>query len=178
MSAQPLPVHREAPRAVTGEAQVAELLDGLAEFGVVTLHHRRVKRSRSTINHVVVAPSGVYVVDTRMWTGRVELRHGSNLLRRNDRLVVAGRDRTRLADRLTKKSVGVRRALGGLVVPVHAVLCFVDGDWPLWAKPIELRGATVMWPKELERRAKQLGKLDGAAIRDIAARLQHSLPPR
>ena len=128
---------------------------------------------------MVVAPSGVYVVDTRMWTGRVELRHGSNLLRRNDRLVVAGRDRTRLADRARRRSrCGVRRALGGLVVPVHAVLCFVDGDWPLWAKPIELRGATVMWPKELERRAKQLGKLDGAAIRDIAARLQHALPPR
>ena len=113
-----------------------------------------------------------------MWTGRVELRHGVQPPRRNDRLVVAGRDRTRLADRLTKKSVRVRRALGGLVVPVHGVLCFVDGDWPLWAKPIELRGATVMWPKELERRAKQLGKLDGAAIRDIAARLQHSLRPR
>jgi hypothetical protein len=178
MSAQPLPVYREAARNRTREAQVGQLLDGLAEFGVVTLHHRRIKRTRSTIDHVVVAPSGVYVVDTRMWNGRVELRHGSNLLRRNDRLVVAGRDRTRLADRLTKESVRVRRALGGLVAPVHGVLCFVDDDWPLWAKPIEVRGATVMWPKELERRAKQLGKLDGATIRDIAARLQNALPPR
>ena len=58
------PCTAEHTRAVTGEAQVAVLLDRLAEFDVVALHHCRIRRSRSTIDHLVVAPSGVYVVDT------------------------------------------------------------------------------------------------------------------
>ena len=63
-----------------------------------------------------------------------------------------------------KKSVDVRRALGCALVPVHAVLCVVDGDWPLFPKPIEIHGVTVLWPKELERRVAQLGKLEPAVI--------------
>ena len=59
-----------------------------------------------------------------------------------------------------------------------ACLCFVDGDWPLLAKPIEIRGVTVMWPKELERRAEQLGKLGPERSDDIDRPAEQRAPPR
>jgi Nuclease-related domain len=159
-------------RDIVSEHDVADMLDRLAEFGVVTLHGLPLRRRRAVVDHIAVASSGVHVIDTKMWAGRVELKEGGSALKPDERLLVAGRDRTRLATDLVRKVVGVRRALGELMVPIHAALCFVDGDWPLWAKPFEVRGVTVLWPKELERRVAQLGKCEPAEITEIATRLR------
>ena len=32
---------------------------------------------------------------------------------------------------------------------VHPAVCFVDGEWRLLAKPFELKGVLVCWPKKL-----------------------------
>jgi Nuclease-related domain len=161
-----------------GTAAVAEMLDGLRAYGVVAWHGARLRRPRTRVDHLVLAPSGVYVVAARAWTGRVELRTAGSELRAKQRLRVGGRDRTRVAHALVKDSVAVRRALGRYMVPVHAVLCIADGDWPLWAKPLELDGISVVWPKELERRVRQLGKLDGGGIDQLATHLTPKLSSR
>ena len=119
----------------------------------------------------MIAPSGVYVVATEAWAERVERRDTGSALRPKSRLFVGDRDRTRRADALVKHVVEVRRALRAQSVPVHAVVCVVDGDWPLFPKAIEIHGVTVLWPKELERRVVQLGKLGPEAIDDIDRRL-------
>ena len=169
---------RPRERAIQGEAEVTELLDRLAEYHVVARHHLRLRRSRTKLDHLLIAPSGVYVVDCQLWIDRVELRETGSALRPKPRLFVGDRDRTRRADTLMKKTVDVRRALGSHMVPVHAVLCVVDGDWPLFPKPIEINGVTVLWPKELERRVAQLGKLEPAVITAVASQLQRELRTR
>jgi len=143
------------------------MLDGLAEYHVVARHEVRFRRTRATLDHLLIAPSGVYVVATEAWAERVERRDTGSALRPKSRLFVGDRDRTRRADALVKHVVAVRRALGAHLVPVHAVICVVDGDWPLFPKVIEIHGVTVLWPKELERRVVQLGKLEPAAIDGI-----------
>ena len=178
MAMRPHVALSDGTRPLTTEQQIEDLLDGLAAFGVVSFHDRRVKRTLLIVDHVVVAPSGIYVVDVRRWSGRIELRERGNVLRRSERLAVAGHDRTRIVDGVVKKASILRRSLGGFQIPVHAVLCFVDGDWPLWARPIDIRGATVMWPKELERRAKQLGRVNVHRVVTIADLLEQSLPTR
>jgi hypothetical protein len=178
MSAQPLRFHNQVGRDVTTDDDVGSMLDRLAPYGVIALHGRRVRRSRRAIDHVAIGPSGVYVVDTAMWGGRVELHEGASGLKPKDRLLVAGHDRTRLAAALVKKVAAVRRALGDPPLPVHGVLCFIDGDWPLWAKPIEMRGVTVMWPKELERRVARLGRASPDAIAAVGRQLSDVTRPR
>jgi hypothetical protein len=178
MSVQPVRLHAHVGGDVTTDGDVACMLDSLAPYGVVALHGRRLRRSRSSIDHLAAGPSGVYVVDTLMWAGPVELHEGGSDLRPKDRLLVAGSDRTRLAVAVAKKVAAVRRLLGDPSVPVHGVLCFIDGDWPLWAKPIEVRGITVMWPKELERRVVRLGKGSPTTIATLGEQLSDVTRPR
>ena len=178
MAMRPIVATGDSSRPLTAEPQLVDLLDQLATFGIVTFHDRRIKRSLLFIDHVVVAPSGVYAIDERPWSRHVELRERGSWMQRSERLMVGSRNRTRLADAVVKKASLLRRELRGFQIPVHPVLCFTDGDWPLWARPIEIRGATVMWPKELERRAKQLGRVNTQGLAAVAGVLEESLPNR
>jgi hypothetical protein len=175
MSAEARIVRDDVPNAIATEQDLADMLDRLAEFGVVTMHHQRVRRSWTRIDHLAVAPSGVYVINARMWQGSIGLDVGGSTLRPKDRLRIDGHNRTHLATTLARKAGHVRRALGESVVPVYAALCFIGGDWPLWAKPIEIRDVTVMWPRELERRVVQLGRRERPEIELIASRLRTNL---
>jgi hypothetical protein len=175
---RPIVATVDPSRPLTAEPQLVDLLDALATFGIVIFHDRRIKRSLCFIDHVVVAPSGVYAVDARPWSRHVEVRERGHWMQRSEQLMVGSRNRTRLVDGVVKKASLLRGALRGFQIPVHPVLCFTDGDWPLWARPIEIRGATVIWPKELERRAKQLGRVNVQGLAALAGVLEESLPNR
>ena len=41
---------------------------------VIVLHDRRIPRSRANIDHLAVAPSGVYVIDAKRYKGKIEVR--------------------------------------------------------------------------------------------------------
>jgi hypothetical protein len=129
-----------------GERHVGGLLDGLRPRGILTLHDRKIPGSSANIDHIVVAPSGVWVVDAKNYTGRVERR---GRFSGDVRLYVNGKNRTRLAAAMNRQVEVVRRAVGAHNVPVHAVLCFAGGEWGLFAKPFVVGDAWVMWPKRL-----------------------------
>src|SRR5262249_60673322 len=73
MAMRPIVATGDSSRPLTAEPQLVDLLDGLEQFGIVTFHDRRIKRSFFSIDHVIVAPSGVYAVDAHPWSGRVEV---------------------------------------------------------------------------------------------------------
>ena len=56
----------------------------------VVLDDRRVPGSRTHIDHIVIAPSGVWVVDTNEYDGRVERRDIGGWFKMDERLYVAG----------------------------------------------------------------------------------------
>jgi hypothetical protein len=41
---------------------------------VITLHNRRMPGGRGDIDHVAIAPTGVYVIDTKDWKGKVQIQ--------------------------------------------------------------------------------------------------------
>src|SRR5882672_2434517 len=57
-----------------GERALGKLLDPLRDEGMAVLHDRRIPCSRANIDHLVVAPWGVFVVDAKNYKGRVETR--------------------------------------------------------------------------------------------------------
>ncbi len=45
-------------------------LDGLASESIRVMHDRRIPRSKANIDHIVVTPGGVWVIDTKRYVGR------------------------------------------------------------------------------------------------------------
>ena len=60
-----------------GEARVARILDELQLQGWKALHDVRWPgRPRANLDHLLVGPGGVIIVDAKNWTGNVQLRNG------------------------------------------------------------------------------------------------------
>lgn len=65
-----------------GEARVADVLDELEPQGWRVLHDVRWPgRPKANLDHVLVGPGGVIVIDAKNWSGEVQLRNGT--LRQN-----------------------------------------------------------------------------------------------
>jgi hypothetical protein len=94
-----------------GERALGKLLDPLRDEGLAVLHDRRIPRSKANIDHLVVAPWGVFVVDAKNYKGRVETRNRGGFFSTDLRLYVVGRDKTALVAGMTKQAQAVRAAL-------------------------------------------------------------------
>ena len=60
-------------RGAAGERRTARLLDPLERHGWAVLHDLAVPRSRANIDHLVVGPGGVFVIDSKHYRSRLEL---------------------------------------------------------------------------------------------------------
>jgi hypothetical protein len=106
-----------------GEERVAELLDSLGSAGVRAVHDRSVPGSDANHDHLVAAPSGIYVIDAKNWSGTVSTS-GSRLWQ-NDR------NRDEVVDAAMAQAAVVQRLVDDLrpprPIPVRALVCFA-GD--------------------------------------------------
>lgn len=159
-----------------GEEKLAEALDGFT-----VLHDRRVPGTRGNIDHVVIAPAGVFIVDAKRYEGRIEIRNHGWFLRPDERLHVGRRDCSALADNMGWQVAAVDNALRAAGVdalpPITPVLCFIDGDWPLILPPDVFRGVRLEGPRSLRRRLAGEA-LDEPAITRLARILAGALPPK
>ncbi len=154
-----------------GEQRVGALLERLRPHGAVPLHDRRIPGSRANIDHVVVAPSGVWIVDSESYRGRIERRG-----RRGDpRLFVKGHDRTNLVEGMAKQYDAVRDAMTNADVPIHRVLCFTGGEWPFFAKPFAIDEVWITWPKALVDSIRR-ASTHGLPVSDISTELATRFP--
>ncbi len=162
-----------------GEEKVGATLDALVPAGVVSLHDRLRPGTTANIDHIAVAPSGVWVIDTKRYKGQVAKKDVGGWLRSDVRLFVGGRDRTPLATAMSKQVAAVRAVLGTdwPEVPVRPVLCFVDADWRWFSRPFELNGVLVTWPKAMGELLVRPGALQPAAVDLLVARLEDRLRP-
>src|SRR4051794_1349946 len=83
-----------------GDERVAELLDSLGTHGIHAVHDRWAPDSDAHLDHIVVAPTGVYVVDAKTWSGALSVRDQPLLQngRRRDEIIdaaIAHRDAIR-----------------------------------------------------------------------------------
>jgi len=151
----------------------ADLEAGLPDRAVV-LHDRRLPERVWTIDHIAVAPSGVWLIDVEDVHGRVEQR--DEPFRADFRVVVGGKDRSRLVDSMPRRAEAITAALGSSgAPPVIPVICFVHADWPLLSKPFKQHGVWVTWPRKLIALMSAPAVLDEPTIEGIAAELDQCL---
>jgi Nuclease-related domain len=60
-------------RGAAGERRTARLLDPLERHGWIVLHDLAVPGSRANIDHLVIGPGGVFVVDSKQYRSRLQL---------------------------------------------------------------------------------------------------------
>ncbi len=160
-----------------GEERVGQRLNELATDSLRVLHDRRIPGSRANIDHLVVTPNGVFVVDPKRYAGRPRLRVEGGLVRpRVEKLLVGSRNCTKLVDGALKQ-VELVKDLVGEDVPVHGVLCFVESDWPLIGGSFTTRGIDVLWPRKLYPRLQAAGPLEVETIAGLHTMLARALPP-
>jgi hypothetical protein len=165
-----------------GEEVVGRLLNEWAETGSgVVLHDRRIPGSTANIDHIAVASSGVWVIDTKRYSGRLEPVNRGGWLHPDWRLMVNGRDRSKLAADLAKQIAVVTSALKAeaseQLPSIHGVLCFVDADWVFLAKPFSLDGVIVAWPDALIELLSRPGEVPSDARQALADLLARRLVP-
>jgi hypothetical protein len=60
-------------RGAAGERRTARLLAPLERQGWAVLHDLAVPGSRANIDHLVIGPGGVFVIDSKQYRGRLQL---------------------------------------------------------------------------------------------------------
>ena len=159
-----------------GERKLADHLLRTVGDRAVMLHDRRIPGSRANIDHLIVAASGIWVVDAKSYKGKVEHRDVGGWFKTDDRLYVNGREQTKLVGGLAKQIDAVLGAIEHADVSIRAALCFVDSEWGLFAKPFQLGGVFVTWPRKLSEMISEPGPLGRNEVMQLAGRLAASLP--
>lgn len=164
-----------------GEQRVGARLDGwAADGGGVVLHDRRKPGSKANIDHIAVAPSGIYVIDAKRYEGKVEAVDVGGWFRTDIRLKVAGRDRTKLtggvADQVAAVSSVLAEAWPGEVrTSVHGVPCFIESHWAWLAKPFKVNDVIVAWPAATVEILERPGPWTSAEVAEIGSALGAAL---
>ena len=140
--------------------------------GVLVLHDRAVPGSPANIDHIACAPSGVYVIDAKYYTAepRVDRLGDGSILR----LHVGRADASELVVAIRRQLGIVAEVLADPGVPVRAVLCFVDAEWPD-TNGFIVDGVGVTSPAGLGELLRSPGPLTPDAIAAIHARLRDRL---
>jgi hypothetical protein len=161
-----------------GERLVAEKIDELAGEHLVALHDRRIPGTKANIDHIAVTASGVWVVDAKSHKGRLEVRRSGGLFSpRVEKLVISGRDQTKLLTGLCKQVERVRMALLDVAAPleVRGALCFVDTELP-WASE-SIDGVPLVGRRGLAKLLKREGALTSDDREATARFLASRFPP-
>ncbi len=138
--------------------------------------------TRGNIDHVVLAPAGVFVVDAKHYQGKIEIRNRGWFLRPDYRLYVGRRDCSSLAAGLgwqVEAVVAALTAAGVEPLPlVTPVLCFVDGEWPLFSPPDVYAGVRLEGTKSIRKLVAAPNVLDPPAIKRLTRILAAALPAK
>lgn len=177
---EPQPHHAWQQGADSDRRLGAHLDRSLGQFAVV-LHGRRVPGTRGTIDHLVVASSGVWIADAKHYSGKVELRDAGKWTETDHRLYVDGHDRTRVVDDMWWQADAVRAALRNgpyEATPIHTTAVFADSQWGVLSQPFLIRDVHVLWARKLIEMISEPGSLTPADVDAIALRLTERLPAK
>jgi Nuclease-related domain len=149
-----------------GEEKLARAIADVPDLKA--LHDRRVPHTRGNIDHLLIAPAGVFVVDAKLYRGLIQVRDVGGLFKSDKRLFVGSRDCSHLAQNMGWQVEAVVKAIAaaGLepATPVIPVLCFVDGEWPLLWPSEEFQGVRLEGKKSIKKLITASQILDSSAI--------------
>ena len=163
-----------------GEEKLAEALEGIE--GLRALHDRRVAGTRRNIDHILIGPAGVFVVDAKLYQGAIAIRNRGWFLRPDYRLYVGRRDCSDLAAGLSWQMDAVVAALVAADVDpiptVTPVLCFVDGEWPLFRAPESYHGVRLEGPRSIRKAVTMPAILESAEVDRLTEIIATALLPK
>ncbi|MGZ4241288.1 MAG: nuclease-related domain-containing protein [Actinomycetota bacterium] len=118
-------------------------LANLEDAGFHAFHDRRSTGVRTNVDHVVVGPSGLFVIESKGYSGQLQIRGGD--------VFVGGRLRTRAVDEAGRAADAVRRALGMDLertrAPITSLICMHRAQLP-WGT-VALNGVRVVSANEM-----------------------------
>jgi hypothetical protein len=163
-----------------GEELLAKSLAKVPELRI--LNDRRVAGVRGNIDHIAVAPAGVFVVDAKYYEGLITIVDKGGFFRHDYRLTVGGRNKSDLAENMGWQLKAVTKALIDAGVdpfpPVTAVLCFVEPSWPLLGRPKEFSGVRIESEKTIVKVLGEPVVLSAADVDRIARVIAAQLPQK
>jgi hypothetical protein len=163
-------------RGGRGEERVGQYLSLAVGMDGLVLHDRKIPGSPANIDHIAIVPSGVWVIDTKQYRGRVQQRDLGGWFVSRPALFVNGHNRTSLIGGVLRQLDKVQTAVGA-AAPLHATLCFADAEWGLLGRPFTIEGVSVTWAKRLAGWLAESGPLEHDDIRHLATRLAAAFPP-
>ena len=167
-------------RAASPSPDLRGQLDRLRIVDVPSLHDRRLPRSRTEIDHVLVTAGGVWLLDEQQVCGpltfSVRGRPGPR-----QALLLQGRVHSTLLRRMLEREDGVRKALadvGAAEVPVRSALCFMHARPSPGLVPVQARGVLVTWSDQLDTIVLEPGPYDADDRAAVSRVLDRALPSR
>lgn len=163
-------------KGARGERSTARYLRALERRGYVVLHDRALDRpgDRANLDHLVIGPHGVVVVDSKNW-------HKNTLVKTRGRQVWVGRTpgaKVIAATALERRRVreGLTKDLG-IEVATHAVLAIHGAKLPHWRRP-EVEGIPLLRARQVRRWISGLPQLyDAATVAAMAQAAERRFPP-
>ena len=143
--------------------------------------------SAANIDHVVVASSGVWIIDSKKWTGEIRYRSpGFPSTDPRRYLTVDGKDRTSNIAKIYRLVIPVARVIGDTKVPVRPVLAFVEATWGVKESlhfrrgkgPYEHEGVLISGGHSFIELINAGGPLAPEAVESLWRRLDAAMPPR
>jgi Nuclease-related domain len=134
-------------RGAAGERRTARLLGPLERHGWAVLHDLAVPDSRANLDHLVIGPGGVFVIDSKQYRGRLQLDPSGRLWHGRYPLALALRAVSFEADQAAR----VLPDSGVVVVPIVAV----HGAQVPWGKVV-MNGVPVVPARRLPSMLRQL----------------------
>jgi len=172
-------------KGAVGEYLLGKYLNDHLSANEIVLNDRRAPSSQGNIDHVVIASSGVWILDAKNWCGRVALRNVAAHFDVRHRLYVDEDDRTNKVEALYNQVIPVATLIGNPSIDVTPALVLVGEDWTgispvriLASRPYKYLGVWITWPKALVKKIQAPGRLSHDAVADLAKQLDSALPPR
>jgi hypothetical protein len=152
--------------------------------GEVILSDRRLPQGHGNVDHVVIATSGVWVIDSKNWEGKIEFKSSGGLLDVDERLMVNGKDYSKLFDEIYAQVIPIATLVDDRSIPIHPAIVFIDGNWGpratlriLRDNPYRRKNVWITWPKALVAKIKEREVLTAETATELGALLDRELPP-
>lgn len=165
-----IPTHVKAwAIGAEGEGRTAAALEPLAAEGFRILHDLPIPGSRANIDHVVIGPSGVFVIETKSFGGKLQIRGGD--------VYVAGRRKTAMLDEVRREVAVVASILADdlerLGIEVTPLICVHRAELPFFRS--KAQDIAILSPKAVVNRLRKAEALMSPSdIERLAARLTPS----
>jgi hypothetical protein len=171
-------------KGATGEYLMDKALYRRLNKGSIIITDRKVPETMANIDHLVVASSGVWIIDSKNWEGKIEYKPDS-FAGANMRLFVGGEDRTAKIKAIYGQVIPIAQIIGDRSVDIFPAVAFIEGDWSLKSlprlimnKPYKHGEVVISPPCLLIKMINKPGQLDAQSVVRIGKLLDESLPAR